>query len=374
MAKPSDRVSIVVTDITRACPDHLLVLPLVNELRAAGVPDENIKIVVGIGAHRASTPGEKLEKLGEEVVRRVKIVDPNPFDPDLLANLGKTAGGVPITISKYVLDADLLIATGIVEPHQYAGYSGGRKTVAIGTAGEETIAHTHGPRFLDHPKTRLGNVEGNPFHEAVTEIAQRAGLKFILNVVADDDNRVVAVRAGDPQAAFQELVQEAMRLFTTSVDRVFDFAIAGVGFPKDANLYQASRAASYLAYAPEPIVRPGGFFIIPAQCPEGAGEGKGEQRFLATMRDASTIQQVLDDARKYGIAPGEQRAYVMASVLAKNDVIIVGSEYPDVVRQTKMIPVDTMDEALAIVQARLGTNLEALIVPHALLTLPVLQK
>lgn len=374
LAKPGDRVRIVVTDVTRACPDHLLVPPLLDELSAAGVRDEDITVVVGIGAHRPSTLDEKVGKLGEAVVRRVNVVDPDPRDPAALTDLGKTASGVPIVLSKTILDADLLIATGIVEPHQYAGYSGGRKTVAIGVAGEETIAYTHGPIFLDHPKTRLGNIDGNPFHEAVAEIAERAGLKFILNVVADDDNQVVAVRAGDPNAAFLALVEQAKRLYTVDVDRMFDFAIAGVGFPKDVNLYQASRAASYLFFAPEPIVRPGGIFIVPAQCPEGAGAGGGEQRFLSAMRDAPSVHYILEHARTHGIAPGEQRAFVMAKVLEKNDVIIVGSEFPDVVRQAKMISAATMDEAIDIVRAKLGTNLEALIVPHALLTLPVLRR
>ena len=372
LAKPGDRVRIVVTDITRACPDNLLVPPLLDELSAAGVRDEDINIVVGIGAHRASTAEEKRSKLGEEVVKRIKVVDPDPRDPEAIVSIGRTESGVPIVLSKAILDADLLIATGIVEPHQYAGYSGGRKTVAIGVAGEETIAFTHGPQFLDHPKTRLGNIEGNPFHEAVTEIAERAGLKFILNVVADDDNQVVAVRAGEPREAFLALVDQARHLYTAPVDRVFDFAIAGVGFPKDANLYQASRAASYLFFAPEPVVRPGGIFIVPAKCQEGAGAGSGEQRFLAAMRDAPSIHYILESTRAHGIAPGEQRAFVMAKVLEQNDVVIVGSEFPDIVRQAKMIPANSIEEALDLVQARLSTNLEALIVPHALLTLPVL--
>ena len=371
LARPGDRVCIVVTDVTRACPDHLLVPPILEELNAGGVPDQDITIVVGIGAHRPSTDEEKKSKLGEDVVRRVSVVDPTPRDAATLVDLGRTADGAPVVLSKLVLDTDLLIATGIVEPHQYAGYSGGRKTVAIGTAGEVTIGYTHGPIFLDHPKTRLGNIEGNPFHEVVTEIARRAGLKFIVNVVADDDNRVVAVQAGETGAAFLALVDEARKLFTVPIDRAYDFAVGGVGYPKDANLYQASRAASYLFFAPEPVVRPGGLFIVPAVCQEGAGAGDGEQRFFRTMQEAPSIAAILEQSRKHGIAPGEQRAFVMAKVLEQNDVIIVGSQFPDIVRGAKMIPTDTMEEAFAIAQDRLGYNLDALIVPHALLTLPV---
>lgn len=374
LAKPGNRVCIVVTDITRACPDHLLVPPLLEELNAGGVRDDDITIIVGIGAHRASTAEEKVAKLGEEVVQRVEVIDPSPSDPTTLVDLGSTSGGVPILLNKIVTKADLLIATGIVEPHQYAGYSGGRKTLAIGIAGEQTISHTHGPSFLDHPKTRLGNIEGNPFHEAITEIAERARLRFILNVVADDNGEIIGVCAGRPDAAFKVLVEKASKIYTASVDRVFDFAVAGVGFPKDANLYQASRAASYLFFAPKPVVRPGGIFIVPAKCQEGAGKGPGEQRFWTVMRDAPSVRSILDHAQRHGIAPGEQRAYIMAKVLEQNDVVIVGSDYPEIVEQAKMIPVATMEEALVLAQRRLGRSLEALIVPHALLTLPVLRR
>ncbi|MBI4319926.1 MAG: nickel-dependent lactate racemase [Chloroflexi bacterium] len=374
LARPGSRACIVVTDVTRACPDHLLVPPILEELNAAGVPDQNITIVVAVGAHRASTYDEKVAKLGQDVVERVRVVDPDACDPATLVDLGQTQAGVPIVLSKLVLDTDLLVATGIVEPHQYAGYSGGRKTVAIGVAGEKTIGYTHGPLFLDHPKTRLGNIDGNPFHEAVTEIARRAGLRFIVNVVADDNNRVVAVQAGEPEAAFMALVGEARQLFTVPIAHAYDIAIGGVGYPKDANLYQASRAPSYLFFAPQPVVRPGGIFITPALCQEGAGAGAGEQRFFRTMREAPSVAYILDHARKHGIAPGEQRAFVMAKVLEQNQVIIVGSQFPDVVREAKMIPAASMEEAFAIAQASLGKNLAALIVPHALLTLPVISR
>jgi nickel-dependent lactate racemase len=372
LAEPGMRVCIVVTDITRACPDHVLVPPIIEELIAAGVSDQDITVMIGIGAHRKSTADEKQQKLGPRVVERVRVVDPSPEVRSTLKNLGQTKGGVPIYVNREAVSSDLLIATGLVEPHQYAGFSGGRKTVAIGIAGEETIGFTHGPFFLDHPRTRLGNVEGNLFHEAITEIALKAGLRFILNVVVDDLGRVVALKAGDPTQAFLSLVEVARELYTVPVHRVFDLAVAGVGFPKDANLYQASRAASYLFFAPRPVIKPGGFFIIPARCQEGAGQGPGEQRFFRSMRDASTTKDILDTARHSGIAPGEQRAFIMAKVLEQNQVIIVGSECPDVVRAAKMIPTTTMDEAIALVQKTLGTNLEALVVPHALLTLPVL--
>ena len=371
LARPGDTACIVFTDITRASPDHLLVPALLAELAAAGVRDEDITLLCGIGMHRPSTPEEKAAKLGAEVVARYRVIDNEPQNPAALVDLGTTESGIPLSVHRAAYEADLLIATGIVEPHQYAGYSGGRKTVAVGAAGEAMIAYTHGPQMVDHPGTRLGRIEGNPFHEAVSEAARRAGLRFILNVVLDDEKRVVAVRAGEPEAAFLELVALARELYEVEVPQQYDVVIGGVGFPKDANLYQASRAASYLFFAPTPVVKPGGFLIIPARCEEGAGEGVGEQRFLEKMRDARDMPSLLEELRRTGYPPGAQRAFIMAKVLEEAQVVIVGSKHPDLVEACKMIPAETVDEALGIAAETLGPELDVLIVPHALLTLPV---
>ena len=373
LAWPGNRVCIVFTDITRASPDHLLVPALLGELEKAGVRDEDITLLCGIGMHRASTQDEKIAKLGAAVLARYRVIDNEPQNPAALVDLGITPGGVPVQAHRAAVEADLLIATGIVEPHQYAGYSGGRKTLAVGAAGEALIAYTHGPAFVDHPGTRLGRIEGNPFHEAVTEAARRAGLRFILNVVLDDDKRVLRVMGGDPELAFQDLVAFAKSIYEVPIPHQYDIAIGGVGFPKDCNLYQASRAPSYLFFAPIPVVRPGGFLIIPARCEEGAGSGVGEQRFLAAMRDAPDIQFILDDARRNGYPPGQQRAFVMAKVLEQARVVIVGSECPDLIAACKMIPAATMEEALALASKELGPSCQVLIVPHAMLTLPVIE-
>ncbi|MGD2205895.1 MAG: nickel-dependent lactate racemase [Anaerolineae bacterium] len=379
LAQPGDTVCIVFTDVTRASPDYVLVPPVLAELKAAGVRDEHVTLLCGIGLHRPSTPEEKVEKLGQAVVDRYRVIDNEPLNPEALVDLGTTDSGIPLSVHKAAYEADLLIATGIVEPHQYAGYSGGRKTLAVGAAGEAMIAYTHGPHMIDDPRTRLGRIEGNPFHEAITEAARRAGLRFIVNVVQDDEKRVVYVRAGEPEATFQELVAFAKTLYEVPVPQqppsgmLYDVAVAGVGYPKDANLYQASRAASYLFFGPTPVVKPGGVFIVPAPCGEGAGEGVGEQRFLKAMQDAPDVQFILDDAREHGYPPGQQRAFVMAKVLEQNDVIIVGAEDPALIRSAKFLAAPTMEAAFEMAGEQLGDQLDVLVVPHALLTLPIVQ-
>lgn len=373
LARKGQRVCIVFTDITRSSPDHLLVPALLDEFEQCGVRDEDITLLCGTGIHRASTPDEKVTKLGRTTVQRYRVVDNEPQNPATLVDLGTTSGGVPVVVHHAVVEADLVITTGIVEPHQYAGYSGGRKTLAIGAAGEATIEKTHGPEFVDHPGTRLGRIDGNPFHHAVTEAARMAGLKFILNVVLDSEKRILHVAAGDPDQAFKELVVFARSVYEIPVAHQYDIAVGGVGYPKDSNLYQASRAPTYLFYAPTPVVRPGGFLIIPARCEEGAGAGVGEQRFLKALRDAPDIKYILDDARRYGYPPGQQRAFVLAKVLEQSRIIIVGSEHPDLVSDCKMIPAKTVDEAFVMAQKSLPKPCQVLVVPQALQTLPVVQ-
>ena len=375
LAHKGDTACIVFTDITRACPDYLLVPPILRELHAAGVHKHDITLLCGTGLHRPSTYEEKVAKLGVEVVEQYHIVDNEPQNPAHLVYLGKTENGTPVSVNKIAYESNLLIATGIIEPHQYAGYSGARKTVAIGAAGEDTIAYTHGPRMIDHPGTRLGLIQGNPFHQAITEAARRAGLRFILNVVVDDENRLIAIYGGEPEATFAKLVSVAQKLYTVPVPHQYDVVVGGVGFPKDSNLYQASRAPSYIFFAPTPVIKKGGVLITPAKCDEGAGKGIGEQRFYKEMQSAPTMSVLLDSMRQRGYQPGAQRAFVMAKVMEVNPVVIVGAEFPEIVKDTKMIPVETMEQALEFAVTHIGKpDLDVLIIPHALLILPFIQE
>lgn len=366
---------IAVTDLTRASPDDVLVPPMLDELNAGGIPNERITVIVAIGLHRATTEAEKREKLGDRVVDRVGVVDSDGRDPSKWADLGSIPPyGVPGSTQRIVKEADLVIATGIVEPHQYAGWSGGRKTVAIGCCGEPVITATHGMRFLEDPGVRLARIEGNPFHETVTEIARRAGLRFCLNVVTDDRERVVAIAAGSPEAVLNELVRVGETLYTRPIDKQYDVVIAGVGAPKDVNLYQASRAATYLRFAPTPVVREGGAIIIPAQLPEGAGEGAGEQRFLAALERAASPAAVVEAARRH-FEGGEQRAVMVALTLQHCLVVIAASEAASVVQRAKLRVAVDVEEALDIAYEHIGRPERAslLIVPRALHTLPVVR-
>jgi lactate racemase len=372
-SRPATAV-IAVTDLTRSCPDDALVPPMLDELNAGGISNDHITVLIAVGLHRGTTPVEKRQKL-DAVVDWVTVVDSDGRDPAKWVDLGLVPPyGVPGSTQRIVKDADLVIATGIVEPHQYAGWSGGRKTVAIGCCGEPVITATHGMRFLEDPGVRLAKLDGNPFHETANEIARRAGLRFCVNVVTDDRSRVVAIEAGAPDDVLRALVAVGERLYTQPITRQYDIAIAGVGKPKDVNLYQASRAATYLRFAPTPVVREGGAIIVPAQLEEGAGEGEGERRFFAALERAESPAAVIEEARRH-FAGGEQRAVMVALTLQHCMVIVAASEAPEVVRLAKMRAAVDVEEALDIAYEHIGrpTRASVLLVPRALHTLPVVQ-
>jgi len=371
LAAGKRNVCIAVTDATRTCPDHLLVPPMVRELNAAGVVDEAITILVAVGAHRASTEEEKIEKLGADLAARFNVVDHDASDLDQLIAIGDGPSGIPFRVNRLAVEADLLLATGVVEPHQYAGYSGGGKTVAIGCAGEAIIAATHGPAMLDLPGTRLAEITRNPFQQAVRRVAKEAGLSFVGNAVLDGDGHIVQIAYGAPEAVHDHLVEIAGPLFTAPLSYQVDIAITGVGYPKDANLYQASRAASYVQFAPTPVVRPGGVIIIPAACPEGAGDGAGERRFFEAMSGLGGPPAVIKRIQRDGVLPGEQRAYIMARVLEQVTVIVAGAHDPDLIRAAGFLATVDMASALELAVTKVGTPATAAIIPHALLTLPI---
>jgi nickel-dependent lactate racemase len=359
------RACIVFTDATRACPDDILVPAILRELQSAGVSDEDVTLLCATGLHRPSTRGEKIAKLGQAVVDRYRVIDHDPSTP---GSRVQQSGGMGAATA---LKSDLLIATGVVEPHQYAGYSGGGKTVVIGCGDEATISFTHGPQYLDHPDVRLGKVDGNPFQQFVRNRARQIGLRFVVNVVLDGDGQAIAVQAGDPIAVHDELIRVARSIYEVEVPQSYDVVIAKVDPPKDVNLYQASRAPTYIGLSATPPIRSGGVIIVEARCPEGAGQGVGEQRFFAALANAHDLPQLLNDFRANGCRAGEQRAFMLAQVLLKHDVIVVGSVCPDVVRACKMTAADSIDAAIDRARGTIGTAASVLYLPHPLHTLPI---
>jgi nickel-dependent lactate racemase len=365
------RVCIVFTDTSRACPDHLLVPLLLRQLEKAGVSPQAITLLCGVGLHRPITRAEMISKLGESVVEQYRVINHDARHKAGLRHLGQTPQGIPLVLNKEAVTADLLIATGVVEPHNFAGYSGGAKTLTIGCGGEETIAATHAVSMIERPGVRLGRVKNNPFQEAVRDGGKAAGLNAVFNVVLDGHKRVLAAAFGGPDAVLGRLVAFARDIHEVSVGQQFDVAVAGVGGAKDGNIYQATRAATYLYFAPVPVVRSGGIIIVPARCAEGAGSGVGEQRFHQVLRDADDVVSLVSELRAHGYPPGVQRTYMVARALSEVEFVVAGPLHPDVVRECKMTPVGTIEEGLTYAQRKLGKHLEVAIVPYATQTLPI---
>jgi lactate racemase len=379
LASSNTRVCIVFTDATRACPDHILVPAILRELEMAGVRAENITLLCATGLHRASTRVEKIAKLGQSVVDRYQVIDHDatqvatlPPDDNPAAN--EVADSHPpraTAVNPLLLQSDLIIATGVVEPHQYAGYSGGGKTVVIGCGSEAIISETHGPKYLDHPGVRLGKVDGNPFQQFVRDAARSIGLKFVVNVVLDGNGQPVAVRAGDPIAVHDELIAVAKKLVEVPVPQQYDVVIAKVDPPKDVNLYQASRAATYIGLSATPPIRLGGVIIVEARCIERTGQGKGEVRFFEALALSRNLDQMLSRFRLKGCRAGEQRAFMLAQVLLKYEVIIAGSECPDAVEACQMTAANSIDAAIDRIKHKIGKQASVLYLPHPLITLPI---
>lgn len=361
-------VCITVTDITRKCPDEKLLIPIL-EILETKIKKENITILIASGMHKKMNYAEKVEKYGKLICDNYRIIDHNANDETTLTSLGFTKTGSSVKISKFALESDFLIALGVVEPHQFAGYSGGYKTVSIGIADDGTISRTHSFKTIKKSKIKVAQIENNPIYEEINEIGKKTGLKFIVNVILGDKNEVLEIAAGEPLSTHKNLITKLNHICKIPLKKSYDVVICDVGYPKDSNLYQVTRAASYLYFANTPIINPGGYIIIPAPCPEGPGTGIGEQRFFSMLKNKS-----LDDILNMNtdFKAGEQRAYFIAEVLKNCKIIIVGCKMPEIITQTKMIPAKDMEKAFDIVKKDFN-KAEILLISNVLSTLPVIQ-
>jgi nickel-dependent lactate racemase len=350
-----DEVAVVVTDVTRTAPDDVLLDVLVDALSTLGVARSQVTVVVGLGLHRPMTGDELVTMLGEHADLAVN------HDPDDTVTVGDI-DGVPIELFETVADADAVLSTGVVEPHQYAGFSGGAKTVVIGAGGEPLIRHTHGPDVLGRPGVRLGRVEDNPFRALLDRAGDLAGLAFCLNLAHGRDG-VLDVAAGDPRAVVRRLASAAREALSVPVEADYDAVLAGVGAPKDANLYQASRAATYVVLGDRNPLRAGGRVVVPAALPEGPGEGRGERRFYERLRSAESAQALYEELRE-GYEPGAQRAFVLARALLDHEVYVTDSACPDIVDECLLHAAESVEDAV-------DPGSDVLAVPDALNTLLV---
>jgi nickel-dependent lactate racemase len=352
LVEPGDEVAVVVTDVTRATPDDVLLDAMCSRLPVAR---EQVTVVLGLGLHRPMTDAEIEAGLGEYADLAVN------HDPDETVVVGEV-DGCAIELNRRVADADTVLSTGMVEPHQYAGFSGGAKTVVIGAGGESLIRYTHGPEMLSREGVRLGGIADNPFRETLDRAGDLAGLDFCLNVTKGPEG-FLGASAGRPREVVRDLATTARDALSVPISTDYDAVVAGVGAPKDANLYQTTRAITYLVLGDRNPLRTGGRVVVPARLQEGAGDGAGERRFYDRLSTAESAGALYETMRA-GYEPGAQRAFVVARALRDHGAWITNSESPEVVADCLMHPAESVADAVE-------AGSRVLVVPDALNTLLV---
>jgi len=364
--KPGQTVTLIVTDITRKLPEEIILPLLLNELEMGGIRKKDISAVVATGTHRPNTPEELREKFGE-VVNEIRFINHDAWDQKGLVHLGTSSSGIPLVFNRTVAQADIRISTGVIETHLFAGYSGGVKSIAVGVAGEETMAATHNYQMLQ--QTRIGIVEGNEFRRFLTEATQALGLHFIVNVVQTGKKEVVRVVSGDPVEAFNEGVKTARELYEVEIDHPGEIIISGVSYPKSLDLYQASRAANAVIFGPQPIVVKGGVILIPAPCEDGCGH----PGYCTIMKRSKDVDDVIAISREEGFAPGEQKALLLAQILKQARVIMTDCLIPEeTLNELYLESVPTLQEALDR-ELKKNPKARVVVIPDGLLTLPVIK-
>ncbi|MEM3692535.1 MAG: nickel-dependent lactate racemase [Candidatus Bathyarchaeia archaeon] len=358
LVESGDRVSIVVSDATRPTPSRLILPPLLDRLSKEGVKKEDIEIFIATGLHKPPTDSEILRILGEETLRKgIRVINHDAFDVKSLAYIGETSLGTPLWLNKRALEADLLISDGYVEPHFFAGYTGGGKSILPGISGLETVKVNHGADRIDHPKARAGVLKGNPIHEDIMEASEKAGLHFIINVVLDPEKRIARAFAGDFKKAHMaaiEFLEAHVKVEIPSMDLVIT---SNSGYPLDRNLYQAVKGMA----TAEEIVKPGGVIIIASECRDGVGH----DGFYKLMASEPSPEKVLEKIRQPGFFMIDQwEAQVMARILLKAKVIVVSEGLAKETGEAMHITVaKSIDEAIDMALKELGRSPEVCVIP-----------
>lgn len=365
VAGPADSVAIVIADITRPSPSERLVPWIMAEL--ARVPRENFVIVNGTGSHRANTRDELIQMLGAEVVESVRIVNHNAFDDSTLTRLGRTSYGGEIWLNADYLRADVRIVTGFIEPHFFAGFSGGPKGVVPGVAGIKTIMHLHNAQMIGHPRSTWALLEGNPVQGEIREAVAMAPPQFMVNVAVNTRRQITAVWAGHYLQAHEVGCRFVAEHATRPVEEPFDIVITtNSGYPLDQNLYQTVKGMSAAAR----IVKPGGAIIAVSECSDGLPEHGNFKQLLRMRRTPHELLEMIE-------APGfelydQWEAQSQALVQRRAEVYLYSSLDPQTVRDAMLTPIASIEPTLAMLLERYGRDARVAVLPEGPQTVPYL--
>jgi nickel-dependent lactate racemase len=363
LVRPQDRIAIVISDITRPTPNERIVPWLLEEL--SFIPRSQFVILNGTGSHRGNTRAELIQMLGEEVVETVEIINHNAFTPEELTFMGETASGVPVWVNRHYVEASFRIVTGFIEPHFFAGFSGGAKGIIPGLAGLQTIQHLHNAPLIGHPRSTWAVLAGNPVQQGIQNAVKLCPPEFMVNVTLDQERHITGVFSGHYVQAHYAGCEMVARLATQAVDEPFDIVItSNNGYPLDQNLYQSVKGMTAAAQ----IVRQGGAIVTVAECRDGLPE-HGSYKTLLQMRE--TPHGLLDLINSPDFQMHDQwQVQKQALVQLQADVYLHSSLPDDVVRAAKLIPAPELQATIDQLLQRFGPAARVAILPEGPLLVP----
>ena len=366
LVTPGDTVAIIFSDITRPQPRERMLLALLKEI--AAVPREQIVLLNALGTHRPNTEEELVRMLGAEIAANYRVVQHDAWDETHLVSLGETSFGHEVTINGEYMRASVRILTGFIEPHFFAGYSGGPKSVLPGIAGQSTVLGNHDARMIGHPNAAWGVMAGNPIWEEMREAALRTLPAFLLNVSLNREKEITGVFAGEMMRAHAAGAEFVASTALAPVSEPFDIVItSNSGYPLDLNLYQAVKGMSAAAR----VVKPGGSIIAVAECWDGLPEHGEYGRLLQMASDPQELLTMIQSLNP--VRQDQWQVQIQTQVLLKADVYIKSSYLDaETVRRALLKPCTSVEETLAALLERYGPDATVCVLPEGPTTIPYL--
>ena len=357
--KKAQKILIIVNDITRPTPYEIILPPLLDELDQIGIKKENIIFIIATGIHRSNSPEEIKEIFGKDIFFNYKFINHDCDDPHL-KDLGNLENGNKLWVDPIISDIDFIITTGVIVPHYFAGFSGGRKSILPGICGRKTIESNHAQ--MVHHNARAGNLKGNPVHQEMQEAAEKVGVDFNINVVTDENHKIIEMVAGELLTSWQQGVEICKQIYICSIKKRADVVIASAGgYPKDINVYQAQKALNNAYQA----VKPGGTIILLAEC----SEGYGEPTFEKWIEEANTPDDIIKHLKNKFVLGGH-KAYAIAKLTKEVEVILISSLPPEKARKLFFIPMENISQAIEYIKEKYGEDFKAYILPSGNTVLP----
>ncbi len=368
--KPGDTVAIVHTDITRATPNDRILPVLLAELEAAGVRRGDITLINGLGTHRRQTDAELRAMLGGAVVENYRCLQHDCHDDANLVPLGTTARGNPVRVNRQYLEADVRILTGFIEPHFFAGFSGGPKAILPSLAGVESVFSNHGLSLIADPRATWGVTQGNPIWEEMREVALRTDPTFLLNVTLNARRQITGIFAGDMLAAHAQGCAFVKQNAMAPVDAAYDIVLTtNSGYPLDQNLYQSVKGMSAAAQ----IVRQGGTIIMAAACEDGLPD---HGRYAALLAAAGSPQGVLDMISRPGFVEQDQwQVQIQALIQLRAEVLVYSDGLSDEqIARALFTPCRDISGTVAALARHYGPGARLCVIPEGPQTIPYLRE